>query len=284
MLDRCDRLQVAVNDAAATARRFAQLLGAETTRQDASRHLAAQRTVLAMGESEIELCQPDGAGRTQDFLAARGEGLMTAGYSTPDIGALERRLQGLGAPYALDGEQLYIGPPATPGLPMVISPSVVRPRVGPVSFLYETTNTLRSDWRVAATLYAGLFGLDPSRFSAIGSKRFGYEGTLTLFAPPDRLDRIELSQATDPNFAMGRFVQKHGDSLYMAYVETHDWPSLRDRILAAGARYTPRGADPATERDGGWVHPRELHGLLLGMSRTSVAWEWSGRPELVKAA
>ena len=67
-------------------------------------------------------------------------------------------------------------------------------------------------------------------------------------------------------------------------VETHDWPNVRDRILAAGARYTPRGADPATERDGGWVHPRELHGLLLGISRTTVAWEWSGRPELVKKA
>jgi len=152
-----------------------------------------------------------------------------------------------------------------------------------VSFLYETTNTLRSDWTAAATLYAGLFGLDPERFSAIGSKRFGYVGTLTLFDPPHRLDRIELSQATDANFAMGRFVQKHGDSLYMAYVETHDWPAIRERLLGAEARYTPRGKDVLAERDGGWVHPRELHGLLLGISRTTLAWEWSGRPELVRA-
>ena len=35
-----------------------------------------------MGESEFELCEPDGAGLTQDFLAKRGEGLMTAGYCT----------------------------------------------------------------------------------------------------------------------------------------------------------------------------------------------------------
>lgn len=36
-----------------------------------------------------------------------------------------------------------------------------------------------------------------------------------------------------------------------------------------------------TEPDGGWVHPKELHGLLLGMSRTGVAWDWSDRKDLV---
>ena len=40
----------------------------------------------------------------------------------------------------------------------------------------------------------------------------------------------------------------------------------------------------ATDPDGGWVHPKELHGLLLGVSRTGLAWDWSGRKELVPAA
>jgi hypothetical protein len=163
----------------------------------------------------------------------------------------------------------------------VISESTYRPRVGPVSFLYETTNTLISDWRRVAAVYAGLFGLDPSRFSEIGSERFGYIGTLTLFDPPNRLDRIELSQVTDNVHAMGRFAHKHGDSLYMCYVEVHDWPNVRQRLLDANARYTPRGSDPVTDPDGGWIHPKELHGLLLGVSRTGLAWDWSGREELV---
>lgn len=284
MLDRCDRLQLAVADAGAAARNFQRLLGAEPARRDRSAYLAATRQILALGESEIELCQPDGAGRTADFLARRGEGLMTAGYSAPDPGALQRRLAGLGTAPAIEGDQFYLSPEQTAGLPMVISPSRSRPRVGPVSFLYETTNTLRSDWRRAAALYAGLFGLDPARFSAIGSKRFGYEGTLTLFDPPHRLDRIELSQANDAQFAMGRFVGKWGDSLYMAYVETHDWPALRERFLADSVRFTPRGGNPVSETDGGWVHPSQLNGLLLGISRSSVAWEWSGRPELAQKA
>jgi hypothetical protein len=284
MLDRCDRVQIAVHDAAKAAERYGQLLGCEVARRDHSRHLAAKRTILAVGESEFELCEPDGAGITQDFLGKRGEGLMTAGYCTGDLDGMLKRWEGLGVPYDRDGEQLYLGPDVTFGLPIVISETAYRPRVGPVSSLYETTNTLVSDWRRVAAVYAGLFGLDPTRFSEIGSERFGYVGTLTLFDPPNRLDRIELSQVTDNVHAMGRFAHKHGDSLYMCYVEVHDWPAVRQRLLDAKARYTPRGADPVTEPDGGWVHPKELHGLLLGISRTGVAWDWSGRKDLVPPA
>lgn len=284
MLDRCDRVQVAVADRHRAAEGYRRFFGAEVAREDSSRHLAARRLVLALGESEIELCEPDGAGRTQEVLSRWGESLMTAGYCTVDVERLARRLEALGVTVAREGGQLYFGPPDTPGVPFVISPSTYRERIGRASFLYETTNTLVSDWRRAATTYAGLFGLDPARFSRIGSHRFAYEGTLTLFDPPNRLDRIELSQVTDTASAMGRFVARRGDSLYMAYVEVHDWPGVHGALMASGARWTPRGKDPATEKDGGWVHPRELGGLLLGVSRTTLAWEWSGRKELVTPA
>jgi hypothetical protein len=284
MLDRCDRVQIAVHDAAKAAERFRELLGAETARRDHSRHLTARRTVLAVGESEFELCEPDGEGLSREFLRRRGEGLMTAGYCTADLDRMARRWEGLGIAYDRDGEQLYLAPDVTFGLPMVLSQSTYRRRVGPVSFLYETTNTLVSDWRRVAAVYAGLFGLDPARFSTIGSQRFGYVGTLTLFDPPNRLDRIELSQVTDDQHAMGRFARRWGDSLYMCYVEVHDWPEVRRRLLEANARYTPRGSDTVSDPDGGWIHPRELHGLLLGVSRTGLAWEWSGRPDLVPPA
>ena len=35
------------------------------------------------------------------------------------------------------------------------------------------------------------------------------------------------------------------------------------------------------KRDGLWVHPGALCGLLLGVSRTTVGWEWSGQPARV---
>jgi hypothetical protein len=152
-----------------------------------------------------------------------------------------------------------------------------------VSYFYEATNALDTDWRVVADRYSKMFGLDASRFSPIESKRFGYEGTLTLFDPPARLDRIELSQTfADQPGTMRRFVERRGgDALNMCFIETDEFDTLKQRLLDAGATLTARGGDIATERDGMWVHPKNLHGLLLGISRGMFAWEWSGRPDLV---
>jgi hypothetical protein len=135
MLDRCDRVQVAVADRHRAASGYRRLFDAEVARDDVSRHLGAKRLVLALGESEIELCEPDGAGRTQDFLARWGESIMTAGYATVDVERLARRLEQLGVSIAREEDQLYLGPPDTPGVPFVISPSTYRPRVGRASFL-----------------------------------------------------------------------------------------------------------------------------------------------------
>ncbi|TNE36536.1 MAG: hypothetical protein EP347_10760 [Alphaproteobacteria bacterium] len=281
MMDRIDRVQLAVHSAEKAAETFNRLLGTEVARQDTSAFLGARRTILAMGESELELCEADGAGLTQDFLGKRGEGLMRGGISTHDMAALKAHIGGLGFAVHEDGAQFYLDGKDHFGVPLVISPSAPRRRVGPVSFLYEFTNTLKSDWRQAAAHFAGLFRLEAQRFHGIASERWGYEGTLTLFDPPNRLDRIELSQVVKADVPMARYVAKHGDSLNMCYCESHDFEGLVDRFLGAGARCTPRGPSMETEKDNFWSHPGDLHGLLLGVSRSTVGWSWSGRPEAV---
>ncbi len=281
MLDRVDRIQLVVADRATAAANWQNLFGAEVARETDSAYLSAKRTIMAFGESEAELCQPDGAGRCADFLGSRGEGLMTGGLSTSDMAGLTAHLAGLGVEPVWDGEQFYLEAADHFGMPLVISPSLMRPRVGLVNFLYEITNTLTSDWRMAAAHFAGLFNLDARRFSAIGSERFGYKGTLTLFNPPERLDRIEISQVTNDSSAMGRWAAKHGDSLYMCYCETHDLSAFVDSLDNARARWTPRGESQAEEQHGLWVHPSATNGLLLGVSRTTFAWNWSGRPEII---
>lgn len=283
MLERVDRVQLAVKDRRAAARIFAEVLGAETVCEAPSAHLGATRLVLALGSSEIELCEPSGHGPAAEHLDTQGEGLMTAGFSTRDMAALELNLERHGCRFAKEGEQIYLEPSQTLGMRVVLSPDAARPRAGLVGHLYEVTNTLVSDWRAAAERYARIFGLDPSRFSPIKSERFGYVGTLTLFDPANRLDRIEISQVTDPKSAMGRWVAKRGDSLYMCYCEADDVRPIIERLAARGARFTSRGPDPKSERDGLWVHPSAICGLLLGVSRTTVGWEWSGQPSRVKS-
>lgn len=281
MLERVDRVQLVVRDRRAAVRTFSELLGAEPVREAPSAYLAARRTILMLGETEVELCEPDGPGPAREHLERWGEGLLTAGFAAPDPDALRARLRGLAVPFAEDGDQVYLAPAATVGMPVVVTPSRPRPRWRLVRGLYEVTNTIVSDWRAAAVRYTALFGLEPGRFSPIASDRFGYTGTLALFDPPARLDRIEISQVVKPDSAMGRFVARRGDSLYMAYCEADDVGAIVRRLERRGARWTPRGADPAAERDGLWIHPGALHGLLLGISRVSLAWEWSGRPDLV---
>lgn len=281
MLERVDRIQMAVADADATARAFQDLLGAEPARQVESDYLNARRTVLTLGASLVELCEPRGAGLVRAHLDRWGPGLLTAGFSVASVPALRAHLVAEGVEFTKEDEQTYLEPSETVGMRVVVSPARSARPLGLVSHLYEVTNTLVSPWEEAARLYTRLFGLDPARFSPIESSRFGYTGTLTLFDPPGRLDRIELSQVTDEASAMGRWAAKRGDSLYMCYAETEDVGAIVRRLTRRGARFTPRGGDPQTERDGLWIHPSALGGLLMGISRTTVAWEWSGRPELV---
>jgi len=287
MLERLDRMLVAVRDRAKAAETFARVLDAQPLREAASAHLAARATVLALGESEIELWQPEGNGPARAFLDRWGEGLLAAGYATGDVAALAARLAQRGVAPVREGDRLYVPAEATGGFPMAISATMpVREATGAVSFFYEATHALDADWRSAAARHADLFALDPSRFSPIASPRFGYEGTLTLFDPPARLDRIELSQtfAGQPG-AMRRFVEKRGGAgLYMCFAEANDFDALKARLIAAGAQFAARAGDIAAERDGLWIHPRSLHGMLLGVSRATFAWTWSGRPELVRPA
>ncbi len=285
LVTRVDRMLLAVTDRAAAAQTFVRALDARVVGERDSPRLAARATVIGLGESELELYEPVGEGPVGEHLTRSGEGPIAVGLAAPDAEALVAHLAGQGVSFEREGQRIVIGPPVTPGLPIVVDPLVARPPApGLVGRLYEATNTLDSDWRDAAATYARLFRLDPAAFCPIANERFGYQGTLTLF-DPDRLDRIELSQTfADRQTAMRRFVERHGDSLYMCFVETGSFDALKARLLDAGARLTARGGDLDAERDTLWVHPRDLHGLLLGVSRTDFAWIWSGRPDRVPPA
>jgi catechol 2,3-dioxygenase-like lactoylglutathione lyase family enzyme len=279
MLSYVDRMLLAVRDRAEAARTFHELLGAEKVREDASALFAARRAVVQAGTSEFELLEPAGDGPVRAHLERWGEGLFAAGFSTPDLSALGKRLSERGVAWREEAGQLHIEASETPGMRIVLSPEVRRTPAGAIKWLYEVTNII-DDHEAAASFYAGAFGLDPARFSAIKSKDYGYTGQLLLFDPPDRLDRIELSQITDPSLAMGRFATKRGQSIYMCYVETDDVAGIMERLKARNARYAGRRDD---NPEGLFIHPTALHGTLMGVSRTNLAWQWSGRPELAQA-
>ncbi len=282
MLKRVDRVQIAVASSNPAERIVAEVFGAELVRRDKAAPLAAKRSTMQAGASLIEILEPDGAGAVQDFVAKWGGGLFGAGFSVDDPGAAAHHLAKCGVSFEQSAGQLYLDHAATFGMRTVISQHHERAPVGAIKWAYEVTNVV-GDWKAASDRYARIFGLDAAKFSPIESKEFGYIGTLTLFDPPARLDRIEISQITDATLAMGRFHKRRGDSLYMFYVETDDVGALEQRLQARGARFAANRRDEAGLA-GLFIHPSAFLGVLVGVSRTEHAWTWSGDPARARRA
>lgn len=279
MLARLDRILLAVEDLEAAAATWERLFGATRGAEDEARSLAARRLVVGLPESEIELLAPAGPGPVADFVAKWRTGLFGVGFASGFVDAVRASVTREGWPVAVEGDQLVVGPTLQGGPRVVVSPRG-RARRAPAGaatmrHVYEVTHTV-VDEPAATAAYARAFGLDASRFQPISSKLFGYRGTLTLVDPPARLDRIEVTDPYDRSLAMGRFLEKRGQGLYMCFAETEDFAALRARLDRAGARYQMRDAqDMSGAPDVLYVHPSSLCGMLMGISATGVAWEWS---------
>ncbi len=281
MLDRIDRVQMAVPDRKAAAACWIAILGAEPDREDRVTTLAARRTRLRIGQGFVEILEPDGEGAIAEAVRANGAHLFAAGASSPDLDALLARIRSRGGSAVVEDGQAYLGADAgLPGLRVVLAPSERRPPVGAVDLLYEVTYLVADAPEVVARC-ADVFGLDASHFVPIESPHYGYRGTLTLF-DPGRLDRFEIVHPGVATKTMGRFFAKRGASLYMAFAESGSLAAIEDRARSRGAGCT--AFPPANQRDAHgmqtlFLHPPALGGMMLGISRRNWAWTWSGSPE-----
>ncbi len=284
MLKRVDRLQMAVPDRGAVARRWSELLRAEPAGEDRVTSLGALRTRLRLGNGFVELLEPDGAGPIGDAVAKRGAHLYAAGVATDDVAALVAHLRSRGIDPAEQGGQAFVDPATVGevGFRVVVSPDEELEPVGDVDFFYETT-LLVDDAGAAAERCARVFALDPGAFVPIDSKHYGYAGTLTLF-DRDRLGRFEVITPNDPAKTMGRFFSRFGESFYMAFAESPALGAIEARAREMGASHTPEPPSEGREGDANTVflHPSALGGMMLGLSRPTQAWQWSGHPERVK--
>jgi hypothetical protein len=273
VLTRIDRVVLAVGDRGPVAQAWGDLLGAEVDTEDKVGGLRARRTRLRLGTGRVDLVEADGSGAVQDAVSRRGGHLYAAGAATPDLQDVIVALQQRGVDHIAEGTNVdgEVWVDAGHGLRMVIDLDDVLDPVGRVDELYEVTN-LVADADAAATAFADLFGLHPSAFEPIASTEYGYAGALTLF-DPDHLHRIEVIHPHDSTKTMGRYYAKHGESLYMCFAETGELPAITDALRERGAPHTAVG-DHTT-----FIHPQALGGAMVGLSRRTYAWTWSGHPE-----
>jgi hypothetical protein len=129
-----------------------------------------------------------------------------------------------------------------------------------------------------------LFGLNSDNCVPIDSKPFGYTGILTLFNR-SRLDRFEIITPSDPQNTISRYLARTGASFYMPFGESARLHAIEKRAksLDAGTTATrPDGRGVHQTPDQLWILPQGLDGLMLGLSRPTIAWRWSGHPERVE--
>jgi len=103
----------------------------------------------------------------------------------------------------------------------------------------------------AIARFTALFGLTLLKRGE--SKEFGFKNAIL----PTGIGHIELLQPTDPGKPVGRFLDKHGEGVYLVGFECRDIPGAVTKLRAAGARVDSPRPDLA------WVHPREAHGLFV---------------------
>ena len=120
--------------------------------------------------------------------------------------------------------------------------------------IVELTVVVR-DIEAAIERFTGLFGLKVHHRGE--SKEFGFKNAIL----PTGIGHIELLQPTDPDKAVGRFLAKHGEGVYLVGFECQDIPGSVERLKQAGVRVDGRRADVA------WVHPQDTHGLFVELRK-----------------
>ena len=89
------------------------------------------------------------------------------------------------------------------------------------------------------------------------SKEFGFKNAIL----PTGIGHIELLQPTDPNKAVGKFLAKHGEGVYLVGFECADIPGSVAKLRGEGVRVDYPKPDIA------WIHPRESHGLFVELRK-----------------
>ncbi len=107
----------------------------------------------------------------------------------------------------------------------------------------------------AVARYERLFGVKEHHRGE--SKDFGFKNAIL----PTGIGHIELMQPTDPDKAVGRFLAKHGEGVYLVGFECKDVPGATAHLKKEGARVNQRGPDIA------WVHPQDAHGVFVELRK-----------------
>jgi methylmalonyl-CoA/ethylmalonyl-CoA epimerase len=112
------------------------------------------------------------------------------------------------------------------------------------------------DLEAAIERFTQLFGLKVDRRSE--SKEFGFKNAIL----PTGIGHIELLQPTDATKAIGRFLEKHGEGVYLVGFEVKDIPGAVSHLRGQGVQVDHRRPS-SPDGEIAWIHPRQTCGLFV---------------------
>ncbi|MFQ5898985.1 MAG: VOC family protein [Candidatus Methylomirabilia bacterium] len=107
----------------------------------------------------------------------------------------------------------------------------------------------------AVERFTRLFGLHVH--SRGMSEEFGFKSAIL----PTGIGHIELLEPTDPTKAVGRFLEKHGEGVYLVGFEVKEIPGSVAYLREQGVRVDYRRPEVA------WIHPRDAHGVFVELRK-----------------
>ena len=111
------------------------------------------------------------------------------------------------------------------------------------------------DLEKAIETYTKRFGLTVHHRGE--SQDFGFKNAIL----PTGLGHIELMEPTDPTKAVGKFLDKHGEGVYLVGFDVKDIPGAVAHLKAQGVRVDDKRPDIA------WVHPHDAHGVFVELRK-----------------
>jgi hypothetical protein len=282
-----DRVVMVAPDAAAAGAGWERLLDARPAGSELRPALGARAHYWRLGDGWVEVLTPEGSGLVAEALEARGPHLFAGGFTCEDLEAFAGHLDSHGIEPLWDGERLMLDASSCgiQGLRVMVGPHDPQPPTGLIDTFYELTDLVGDADRETARA-AEVLGLDADAFEPIASDHYGYRGTLTLFRR-DSLDRLEIITPQREGTTMHRFFRRINGGLYMAFAETGNLVEIERRAVESGAGHTAEplpGQRDALGPQQVFLHPGALGGMMLGLSRRTYAWTWSGHPERVESA
>jgi methylmalonyl-CoA/ethylmalonyl-CoA epimerase len=124
------------------------------------------------------------------------------------------------------------------------------PKHGVLGDVIELSVVVR-DLEAACDKFGKLFGLEVHKRSE--SKEFGFKNAIL----PTGIGHIEFLEPTDKTKAVGKFLERKGEGVYLVGFECDDIPKAVAHLRAQGARVDMRGDRIA------WVHPGDTNGLFV---------------------